>query len=272
MANQGWISVHREIFDNWIWKENEPFDKRSAWIDLLLSVNHEDSKVLFDGQLTTVKRGQKITSISKLSKRWGWSRTKVKNFLEILQQDKMILLKIVPHKNTVITIVNYSKFQGVSTSKKASEVQVKDKQSASEVQVKDINNNDNNDNNDNKMMIDKFTQRYTELTGKQISTTSINNLSLIDGSILEKVIDEIEQSTYLKNNADISWIISNLNKIVEGKYRDYTKTETVRNQNSFHNFKQLSDNYDENYFEELARKKREEFRRQLEMEEQGVNG
>lgn len=73
MASQGWVSIHRSIYDNWIWNDKEQFDKRSAWIDLLLMVNHEDNKVLIDGELKIVKRGQRITSLNKLSKRWKLS-------------------------------------------------------------------------------------------------------------------------------------------------------------------------------------------------------
>lgn len=78
MASQGWVSIHRNIYDNWIWNDDEEFDKRSAWIDLLLMVNHEDKKVLIDGNLELVRRGQRITSIRKLCSRWKWSRTKSK--------------------------------------------------------------------------------------------------------------------------------------------------------------------------------------------------
>ena len=111
MASQGWVSIHRSIYDNWIWNDKEQFDKRSAWIDLLLMVNHEDNKVLIDGELKIVKRGQRITSLNKLSKRWKWSRKKVTNFLQTLEEDDMIILKKEQGKYTTITIVNYSFYQ-----------------------------------------------------------------------------------------------------------------------------------------------------------------
>ena len=147
MASQGWVSIHRNIYDNWIWNDDEEFDKRSAWIDLLLMVNHEDKKVLIDGNLELVRRGQRITSIRKLCSRWKWSRTKVNNFLKLLEKDNMISLKIEPHKKTVINIVNYNLYQDDNTSKRASEEPVKDQARASEEPVKSLNNNDNNDNN-----------------------------------------------------------------------------------------------------------------------------
>ena len=77
---KGWISVHRQIWNSWVW-DDKPFSKGQAWIDLLLMANHEDRKVLIGNQLIIVKRGSFITSIRKLCDRWGWSNTKVRSFL-----------------------------------------------------------------------------------------------------------------------------------------------------------------------------------------------
>ncbi len=87
---EGWISIYRQIIDNWIWKSNEPFDKRSAWIDLLLMVNHKKEEIVFDNTKITIERGQKITSLEKLSKRWKWSRHKVSNFLNRLEMERHV--------------------------------------------------------------------------------------------------------------------------------------------------------------------------------------
>lgn len=116
MASQGWISVHRKIEDDWLWKD-KPFSRGQAWVDLLLMANHEDSKILFNGELIEVKRGQRITSIKKLCDRWGWSNKKVKRFLELLQEDDKIGLEIAPRKATTITIVNYSFYQDEAPAK-----------------------------------------------------------------------------------------------------------------------------------------------------------
>lgn len=87
---EGWISLYRQIQDNWIWKSNEPFDKRSAWIDLLLMVNHQKEEIDFDNTKVIVERGQRITSLEALGKRWGWSRHKVSNFLNRLEMERNV--------------------------------------------------------------------------------------------------------------------------------------------------------------------------------------
>lgn len=111
IAGNGWISVHRKIQNHWIWKTNKPFDKRSAWIDILLLVNHEPGKIYFNNEVVEVDRGEHITSEVKLADRWGWSRTKVRNFLELLEQDKMIKNIKENGKRTRVRVLNYKQYQ-----------------------------------------------------------------------------------------------------------------------------------------------------------------
>ena len=106
----GWISIYRQIQEHWIWKSKEPFDKRSAWIDLLLLVNYQKEEIEFDGAIIEVERGQRITSLEKLANRWKWSRHKVSDFLNRLEQEHM-LVQVRDNKKTLISIENYSKYQ-----------------------------------------------------------------------------------------------------------------------------------------------------------------
>lgn len=115
--NKGWISLHRDIRDNWLYLEERKFSRYEAWIDLLLDANFEDRKLMIDGKLTTVKRGSKLTSLRKLSHQWNWSITKVDSFLKVLESDEMIELK-KDTKKTIITIVNYDKFQNIDVEKR----------------------------------------------------------------------------------------------------------------------------------------------------------
>lgn len=111
----GYIKLFRDIEQNDIWNDDEPFDYRSAWIDLLLLASHKDHYIIKNGQAIESKRGQVNRSIKQLAVKWGWSRDKVKRFLEMLKKLKMVSTD----KSTlghVITIENYSKWQdGAST-------------------------------------------------------------------------------------------------------------------------------------------------------------
>lgn len=148
MSDKGWISLHRKIQDNILWQD-KPFSKGQAWIDILLNVNHKEKKVLIGNQIIKVGIGEKITSLRQLGERWGWSRTKVKNFLNLLQNENMISYKS-DSKKTFIKVLNYRDYQNLEIQENDTRVTQKRQSSDTKVTQKNTNNNDNNDNNDNK--------------------------------------------------------------------------------------------------------------------------
>ena len=111
MSEIGYIKLHRQIQDCWIWDSGK-FDKRSAWIDLLMLANHRDKKFMFNGKPVVITRGQFMTSIRKLAVRWEWSTSTVFEFLKILEDDNMIKKESDSHR-TLLTIINYEVYQGV---------------------------------------------------------------------------------------------------------------------------------------------------------------
>ena len=140
----GWISIHRKIQQSDIWLDKEPFDKRSAWIDLIMMANHEDKQILFNGKFMEVKRGEKITSLKQLSDRWRWSRSKVRRFLNLLESGSMIELK-TKQRYTSYKVVNYNVYQNEDIDKR-NKVETKSKQSRNKVETKtNTNNNINNE-------------------------------------------------------------------------------------------------------------------------------
>lgn len=108
---KGWIKLHRSLLECDLWLEEEAFDKRSAWIDLLLRANHSDKELIFDGKPMIVKRGQLVTSIRKLSVRWMWGKNKTVGFLDELEAYGMIK-RHSDSRRTLLTIVNYEVYQG----------------------------------------------------------------------------------------------------------------------------------------------------------------
>lgn len=147
----GWIALHRQIQENSLWQDNEPFDCRSAWIDMLLMANHEDKELFMNNNVILIKRGQFHRSQLKLAERWHWKRDKVKKYLKSLKKAGM--LDFVASKNgdtrgTTITIVNYGKYQDCistkSTTKRTSNQHQEGQQNHNS---SDINNNVNNVNN-----------------------------------------------------------------------------------------------------------------------------
>lgn len=106
----GWIRLFRKVTQSTIWDTAEPYDRRSAWIDLLLSVNHEDRDIIVGNQMITVHRGQRFTSVRKLAERWNWGNNKALAYLRLLVSLQMIE-KSSTHGGTLLTIVNYDLYQ-----------------------------------------------------------------------------------------------------------------------------------------------------------------
>ena len=50
-----------------------------------------------------------------MAHRWGWSRNKVKRFLDVLETEQQIVFAKVYKITTLITIINYEKYQSDTT-------------------------------------------------------------------------------------------------------------------------------------------------------------
>ncbi|EAC6356870.1 DnaD domain protein, partial [Listeria monocytogenes] len=109
--SSGWIKIYRSLQEHWIW-ENEKYLK--WWLDLLILANHQDRDILINGELITIKRGQKHTSELWLSNRWNADRKQVRKFLELLKKNDMITITKSRQKGTTYEISNYNDFQGIS--------------------------------------------------------------------------------------------------------------------------------------------------------------
>lgn len=168
--NEGWVKTYRSLTDHWVWQD-KPFSKGQAWMDLLLMVNHSEKKILIDGKLENVERGQTVSSIRKLCDRWGWSNTKVKNFLKMLENDSMIHVKS-DTKKTVITIVNYSVYQDSENEKTT----LKRQSSDTETSQKHTNKNDKNEKKSN-------IKRFTPPTYEQVSSYCKERNNTVDADV-----------------------------------------------------------------------------------------
>ncbi len=106
---KGFVPIYRSIQENNIWTSDEPFDIRSAWIDLLLSVNHEEKKILVGRRIQVIKPGQMWTSYQKLARKWHWSYKRVLRYITLLKSDGMLLADGTAN-GTLITVVNWASF------------------------------------------------------------------------------------------------------------------------------------------------------------------
>lgn len=208
--DKGFIALYRDVLDHWLW-DDKPFSRGQAWIDLLLTVNHTDKKIMFNGELTTIKRGQTITSIRQLCDRWGWSNNKVTRFLKMLESEQMLTRKS-DTKKTVITIDNYGFWQDQENEKRQqsdTKAFQKHNRSISEATQKHFRSTQttmiNNENNDKqcKTMKNKLCPELEASSRQNTNHALFIELSLNDGSLFEVSDSDVQEWSKLYPAVDI---------------------------------------------------------------------
>jgi len=153
--SSGYIHLWRKIWDDPLFREGRKFSRFEAWVDMILMANGIEKEMLCDGKYITIKRGQIVTSELKLSRRWNWSRTKVRSFLLTLSDNRKTsdiprIKQQKDNKKNIITILKYNEYNPLKTAKKTSEKQglilkinnTLDNRKTSEKHQKDTNNKD----------------------------------------------------------------------------------------------------------------------------------
>ena len=151
----GWIKLHRQLASNDLWK-SEPFTRGQAWVDLILLANHKKGFIRARGIRIDVERGQVGVSQDTLSKRWSWSRGKVKRFLNELEMDQ----QIVQQKNNVTSLLSITKYDEYQSNDTADEPT----NGQQMIQQTDTNKNDKNNKEVNTMSwIDEADATYLSI-------------------------------------------------------------------------------------------------------------
>ena len=119
--SKGYVKIYRDILNHWVYDDEILF---RAWINLLLTANHSEKKVMFDGELITIHTGETLTSLRQLSEKWKCGLKKTRSIINILEKEQMITRKSVKkgtQKGTLISIVNYGVYQDLGHTKETAE-------------------------------------------------------------------------------------------------------------------------------------------------------
>jgi DNA replication protein DnaD len=221
--NNGWIKLHRRLLDNPLWL-SEKFTKPQAWVDLLLLANHSESFIIVRGIKVKIKRGQVGWSEPKLADRWGWSRSKVRNFLKLLENEQ----QIEQQKNNVtliISILNYNSYQ----EKEQQNIQQKNSRRTAEEQQKDSNKNVKNVKNEKNIkkeiyelyesVLKFFPEKYKPKTNKQKLNwiDTLNKLVEVDGKDRRTIYEVIK---WARNDEFWSKNFRSINKLRQKDKQD----------------------------------------------------
>lgn len=133
-SSKGFIKLDRAIFEHWIFQDAEKF---KAFVDLIQLMRFKDETLIIGNDVITIPRGSFYTSELKLSERWGWSRKKVRSYLDLLSKEGMLIKKGTT-KGTTLTLVNYDFYQGEGTTKGTSKEHQKNNEGTSKEHQKNI--------------------------------------------------------------------------------------------------------------------------------------
>lgn len=246
----GWIKLHRQIQECFLWRIKEPFDKRSAWIDLLLLMEHQNKNLMIDGKIETIKRGSYMLSIEKLCDRWMWSRNKVKRYLDVLEREHMIVTRRT-NKGTLVSVVNYCVYQNQEkqgepphepplepTDELADEPQIKNIRNKEDKNIYIVSNDTICQTQDVRRVVDKWNEleKYGIASIKKLTSGS-NRCRMLNARIKQFSLDDvltaienIKDSSFLQGKSDSRrpWVITfdwfvkpnNFPKVLEGQYSD----------------------------------------------------
>ncbi len=109
----GWIKLSRKMIDDSVYLYQK-FTDGQAWIDLIFLAAFKDGMINVSGKRIEIKRGQIGYSQKSLARRWKWSRSKVKRFLNFLENEHRIeLVNVQTDKRlkSIISITNYHDYQ-----------------------------------------------------------------------------------------------------------------------------------------------------------------
>lgn len=174
----GWIKLHRKLTE-WEWYSD--VNTTRLFMHLLLVANHKDNK----WRGIDIKRGQRLTSLSKLATETNLSVKNIRTSIKRLKSTNEVA-SYSNAQHTVLTVVNYDLYQATA-SETASEGQAKGKQVATNKNV----NNEKNEKKDSKSPSPSIKyQEILEHYNEMMPHKKINRMTDKRKAMIKKLFDK----------------------------------------------------------------------------------
>ena len=219
MKSNGYIKFHRK-FKDWRWYKDR--NVKDLFIHLLFEANWKDDNF----QDIVIKRGSLTTGRKKLATDTGLSQQEIRTAITKLKSTNEITTKAT-NKYTVITVVNYDKYQGNNNDSNQQNNQQPTKRATTTKELKELKEYYNS------VSGLKNIRGISDKRGKSVNAR-INDYSLKD---VYTMIDNVGSSEFLQGGNDKGWSATfdwcfnpnNFLKILEGNYNsEVVKEKTIQ--------------------------------------------
>lgn len=232
---EGWIKLHRQFQDNFLWKDKRVFSKAEAWIDIIMEVRHypKPDKIMIKNSIIICNRGQSIKSIQTWANRWNWTRSAVQRFFKLLSGQGMLKTENLT-KTIRLTVCNYDTYQQTRT-----EPESKVNRTRTEPELEaDTDKNEKKDKNEKNELLsepksepkfDYYDPQASKRTRETFTESEFNSTGELLGMDKEKssyIFNHYNSQGFLKKNGlpltDIRSMLINWRKN-EGKFEPKAK-------------------------------------------------
>lgn len=106
-----WFKLHRSVFDHWVSTDAEAF---LLWQYIIGMAAYEPTKKIIMGRLIDLLPGQFLFRGPQLADQLQIDRNKIYRLIKLFDDDDMISIKKIGKRYSIITVKNYSVYQGDS--------------------------------------------------------------------------------------------------------------------------------------------------------------
>lgn len=105
---KGYLILPRSFFDSIVWQQKHVYSDAEAWLDIVRSARYDNKPCTADihKKAVTWTHGEWPVSMRFLADRWQWSMRRVRTFLKILSDHRLITIR----KSQVMNIIQVNDF------------------------------------------------------------------------------------------------------------------------------------------------------------------
>ena len=225
----GWLKLYRSILDSAVFQDAEIL---KVWIWLLCNVACEQHDIICYNKVIHLKPGQIATGRKKIAQCTDLNENKVYRALSALKSLGNIEIKAT-NKYSIITVVNWDKYQEENGKRTSSEQQTNSKTTTEEQQLnskRTQHKNGNNGKNEKEIYMCPFFDRAWELfpnkKGKSaVSKKAMRELAEAGETVVISAIDNYKAEIQRKGTEE-KYILHG-STFFNGRWRDYAVDETA---------------------------------------------